>query len=127
MRERCLRIVYSDYISFEELLETDNTNSVHHRNIQVFATELYKIVVELSAEITKEVFSFSENTTYKTRNKRKLHLRAIKSVTFASEALPHPAPKIWELVPFEIKNVELSVLRELFKKWKPMNCPCRLC
>ena len=45
LHERCLRIVYSDNTSsFEELLETDNSVSVHHRNIQVLATELYKIV-----------------------------------------------------------------------------------
>ena len=34
LHERCLRIVYSDNTSsFEELLETDNSVSVHHQNI----------------------------------------------------------------------------------------------
>ena len=34
LHECCLRIVYSDNTSsFEELLETDNSVSVHHRNI----------------------------------------------------------------------------------------------
>ena len=49
--------MYSDNISsFEELLETDNFVSVHHRNIQVLATESRKIVNGLSPEIMKEVF-----------------------------------------------------------------------
>ena len=49
--------MYSDNISsFEELLETDNFVSVHHRNIQVLATESHKIVNGLSPEIMKEVF-----------------------------------------------------------------------
>ena len=49
--------MYSDNISsFEELLETDNFVSVHHRNIQVLATESYKVVNGLSPEIMEEVF-----------------------------------------------------------------------
>ena len=87
---------------------------MHHRNIQVLATEFYKIVNGLSPEIMKEVFPFNDNTTYNTRSKRKLYSRAIKSVTFCSETLSHLAPKIWELVPVEIKNW-LSVLRGLLR------------
>ena len=97
-------------------------------NIKILATELYKILNGLSPEIMKEVFPFNENTSYNTRNKRKFHQRAIKSVTFGSETLSHMAPKIWELVPVEIKNVELvACFKSAIKKWKPINSPCRLC
>ena len=110
LHERCLRIVYSDNTSsFEEFLETDNSVSVHHRNIQVLATELYKTVNGLSSEIMKEVFPFNENTSYNTRSKRKFHSRSIKSVAYESETLSHLAPKIWELIPAEIKNVDSVV------------------
>ena len=109
LHERCLLIVYSDNTSsLEELLETDNSVSVYHENIQVLATELYKIVKELSPEIMKEVFPLNENTSYKTRNKKKFHSRSIKSVTFGSETLSHLALKIWELVPVEIKITRFS-------------------
>ena len=127
--ERCLRIVYSDNTSsFEELLGTDNSVSVHHRNIQVLATELYKIVNGPSPEIMKEVFPFNENTSYNTANTRKLHSRSIKLVTFGSERLSHLTPRIWELVPVEIKNVDsVASFKRAIKKWKPINCPCCLC
>ena len=120
LHERCLRIVYSDNTSsFEELLETDNSVSVHHRNIQVLATELYKIVNGLSPEIMKEVFPFNENTTYDTRNKRKFHSRAIKSISFGSKTVTYLAPKIWEIIQIEIENVEsVAFLRELLKNGK---------
>ena len=130
LHERCLRIVYSDNISsFDELLEIDNSVSVHHGNNQILAAELYKILNGFLPEIMKEVFPFNENTSYNTRNKRKFHSRSIKSVTFGSETLSHPAPKIWELVPVEIKNVEDSVasFKRAIKKWKPVNCSCCLC
>ena len=117
LHERCLQIVYSDNkSSFDELLETDNSVSVHHRNIQLLATELYKIVNGLSPDIMKEVFPINENTSYSTRNKRKLYLRSIKSVAFGSETLSHLAPKIWKLVPIEIKNVDsVALLRDLLR------------
>ena len=126
---RCLRIVYSDNTSFfEELLETDKSVSVHHLNLQVLLTELCEIVNGLSREIMKKAFPFNENTSYKTRNKRKFHSRSIKSVTFGTETLSHLATKIWELVPVEIKNVySVASFKRAIKKWEPINSPCRLC
>ena len=117
LHERCLRIVYSDNTSsFEELLETDNSFSVHHRNIQVLATELYKIVNGLSPVIVKEVFPFTVNTSYNTRNNRKFYSRSIKLVTFGSETLSHLAPKIWSLFWLKLRmQIRLSVLRELLR------------
>ena len=56
MHEKGLRIVYNDNTSlYEELLEIDNSVSVHYRNIQILATELYKTVNELSLDIVKDV------------------------------------------------------------------------
>ena len=117
LHERCLRIVYSDNTSsFEELLEIDNSLSVHYQNIQVLATELYKIVNGLSPVIVKEVFPFTVNTSYNTRNKRKFYSRSIKLVTFGSETLSHLAPKIWSLFWLKLRmQIRLSVLRELLR------------
>lgn len=46
--ERALRIEYSDRKStFQQLLEKDNSVSIHHRNLQVLATEMFKISMNL--------------------------------------------------------------------------------
>ena len=106
----------SVWTTLEELLQTDNSVSVHHRNTEVLArTELHKIVNGLSPEIMKEIFPFKQNTTYDTRNKKMFHLRPIKLVTFGSERQFNVKPKIWELAPVEIKNVynRLAVLKQL--------------
>ena len=101
-----LRIVYNgNTSSFEEFLETDNSVSVHHKNIQILETELYKIVNGLSTVIIKDVFPLNNNLSYNTRNRRTFHSRTIMSVTYGSETLSHLAPKIWELVPTHMKNL----------------------
>ena len=95
LHELCLRIVYSDNTSsIEELLETDNSVSVHHRNIQVLATELHKIVNGLSSEIMKVSFHSMRIPLIIQEIKESFHSRSIKSVAFSSETLSHLAPKI---------------------------------
>ena len=129
LHERCLRIVYNNNTStFEELLEGDNSISVHFRNMQALAIGLYKVVNGFSPDIMKDVFPLNANSFYNTRNKRTFHSRHIRTVHFGSEMLSHLAPKIWELVPEKIKKLEsVTSFKNAIKKWKPTNCPCRLC
>ena len=57
LHEKCLRIVYSDKTSsFEELLEKDGS-----RNLQVLATEMFKVYRNLSPNIVAEIFRGRRN------------------------------------------------------------------
>ena len=114
--------------SYEELLETDNSFSLHHRNIQILATKLYKIVNGLSPDIMKDVISSNNNLSYSTRNRRTFHSRPIRSIIYGSETLSHLAPKIWELVPTHMKSLQsIAFFKSAIKKWKLSDCPCCLC
>ena len=58
LHERCLRIIYNDKQSyFKMLLEKDSSVSIHHRNIQCLATELYKVSNGLSAPVVSNIFT----------------------------------------------------------------------
>ena len=77
IHERALRIVHNDFGStFNELLLKDNSVSIHNRNIQALAIELYKIKNDISPEIMKDDFPLKEQDMYcsrfpfKTRNIR---------------------------------------------------------
>ena len=56
IHERALRYVYFDYSSsFKELLERDNSFTIHHKNVQSLAIEIYKFVNGLSPDIMSKV------------------------------------------------------------------------
>ena len=57
IHERALRITYNDKSStFQELLDKDNSVLIHHRNMRVLATEIYKVLHKYSSAILNEVF-----------------------------------------------------------------------
>ena len=56
LHERSLRIVYKDNnSSFKELFKKDNSFTVHHRNIQSLAIDLFKVKENLSNTIMNDI------------------------------------------------------------------------
>ena len=54
IHERALRIVYNDHqCTFEELLERDNSFTIHERNLQKLAIEMFKVNNGLSVQLVK--------------------------------------------------------------------------
>ena len=54
--ERTLRIIYQDRIStFQELLNKDNSVSIHHKNLEGLETEMFKIHRGLSPDIKRHI------------------------------------------------------------------------
>ena len=65
LHQRCLRVIYNDKTSsFEQLLGNDNSVSIHHRNIQTLAIEMYKVTNGLSPEIMNEIFQIREESRF---------------------------------------------------------------
>ena len=64
MHGRVRRITYQDNTStLQELLNKNNSVSIHYRNLQVLATEMFKIHRGLSPEILRETF-VSKTSSY---------------------------------------------------------------
>ena len=57
IHEDALRITFNDKSStFQELLDKDNSVTIHRRNIRALATEIYKVLQGYSPAILNEVF-----------------------------------------------------------------------
>ena len=61
IHEKALRVTYQDYKSkFPELLQKNDTVTIHQHNLQVFATKIFKAKDDLLSEIMKDVFELKE-------------------------------------------------------------------
>ena len=57
IHEMALRIAYNDCVSsFETLLEKDGSLSIHQRNIQSLAIEIFKMNNNLNPNFMKDIF-----------------------------------------------------------------------
>ena len=130
LHNRALRIIYRDEIStFEELLKKDGSLTIHHRNLHLLATEIYKVHKGIAPIFMSQIFLNNDNSHRETRFKPTFYCPGIpKTLKFGIETLRYLGPKIWTLVPDNIKSAaSLAMFKKQIKKWKPLSCPYRLC
>ena len=59
------RVVYNDnQSSFMKLLEKYNFDTIHRQNLQILATERYKVNKELSLLLLRDIFKLRSEPTY---------------------------------------------------------------
>ena len=127
LHERALRIVYrNNELSFQELLDKDNSVTVHQRNLRKLAMEMFKVKHNLSPLPMQELFAEHTNT-YDLRNKRSVELPSTRTITCGTETIRCRGPKTWDILPNDLKESEsLEIFKRKIKNWKPLGCECRL-
>ena len=117
IHERALRLVYKNetFLSFDDLLKRDRSVSIHQKNLQILATEIYKTKNDLGPKIMKDTFHFIQKP-YNLRNDPELQRRKNRTVYFGTENISSLASKIWELMPSDIRSANsLGVFKEKIK------------
>ena len=89
-----IRMVYNDQTStFESLLEKDKSVAIHHRNIHVLATEMYKAKNSLSPQIIRNIFPINGGS-YSLRNTNYFKLPRSNTIHNGLESVKYLRPKI---------------------------------
>ena len=117
IHEKALRIVYNDrQSSFDELLEKDNSVSIHTRNLQLLATEIYKIKHNLSPPLVRNLFQIV-SSQYNLRRNTIFESHNVRTKKYGIQTLSYLGPKIWEQVPSDVKlSSSLNIFKEKIKK-----------
>ena len=116
--DRALRLVSKNetILPFEDLLKRDKLVSIHQKNLQVLAIEIFKTKNDMRLKIMKDTFHSIQTKLQRRRN---------RTVYFATESISSLAPNIWELIPSNIRSANLlGIFKEKIKFWATDKCPC---
>ena len=88
---------------------------------------MYKTKNDLESKIMKDTFHFIQKP-YNLRNDPELQRRRNRTVYFGIESISSLTPRIWELIPSDIRSVNsVGIFKEKINFWTTDRCPCRLC
>ena len=109
------------------MLKQNKSVSIHQRNLQILATEIFKTKNGLNPVIMEDVFKF-KNLTYNFRNAETFNRSNVNSVKYGTETITSLGAKIWKILPNDYKELtSLSTFKSKIKNWETDKCPCRLC
>ena len=117
LHENVLRLVYTNKpnLSFDDLLKEDKSVKIHQKNLQILATEIYKVKNDLGPKIMADISHFVEKP-YNLRNNSIIQGQANRTVCFGTESISSLPPKLWKLIPSEIKSAKsLNIFKEKLK------------
>ena len=87
LHNKALRLVYKDTcLTFEELLQKDNSFKIHNRNLQKLAIEMYKVVNGIAPAMMNCIFP-QRTITYDLRNSNPFKTFNVKGVFNGTETI----------------------------------------
>ena len=111
IHERCLRIIYNGKKStFYEFLEKDGSVSIHKRNLRFLSCEMFKLKRGMATELIKDLILPNRQHRYELRNNPDFVVPIVKSAHKGLESV-HLRPKIWELLPLEMKETDFVTIQ----------------
>ena len=109
-------------------MEKNSSVSVHNGNIQILATDMYKIKRNLSLLTVTDLFEQWNEQHYDLRINCQFTISPIWTVYHGSRSISFLGLKIWIILPDSLKNAnKIEAFKIQIKKWTSENYPCRLC
>ena len=110
--------------TFKDLLSKDKSVTIHQRNLQQLATEIFKVIKVIAPIILNETFTFVKNNTYNLRSGMHLSRVNVHFTQYDAESIGNLGLKIWNHVPVHMKDLKaLTTFKNQIKKWIPKSVP----
>ena len=94
VHERALRLIYNDHEKlFNSIFTENNLKTIHQKNLEFLAIEIYKFQNGLSAPIMNDIF-FSRQNIYNLRKFQELSTSAKNTVNFGTETISYRGPQL---------------------------------
>ena len=107
LHKRCLGIIYNDkQSSFTELLNKGNSVSIHVRNIERLAIEMFRFYNGLSPILMNNIFMLRAENSYNLKQVSEFSKPMVKSVYHVTENISYLGPRRWNILPEKLKNIE---------------------
>ena len=89
---------------------------------------MFKVSKNLAPPQMHEILKLKDQPQYNLRYNSLFSSPLVKSVCKGTESLSFLGPKIWDILPDTYKDLpDLDSFKVALKKWRPVNCPCRIC
>ena len=99
LHDRCLEsFIAIRNLAFIELLDQDESVSVHHQNIQKLGIKMFKVLNDENPEIANEIFRIRNEVSYELRQRSCFHIRSVNTVSSGTESIRFLGSKVWELI-----------------------------
>ena len=102
--DKTLRVIYQSDESYENLLNVDNSVSLHQRHLRILITEIFKGVSKKNPNFMWSYFS-SKNVSYNLRKGPSLLLPSAKSTVYGTNSVHFKGTLIWNNVPILLNPV----------------------
>ena len=128
IHKRALRILFNDYeASFEELLQRNDEQTVHTKNLHKLMTEVYKSLNHQNHAFMLDIFIRKE-VTFDLRIKDLLQLPTARTVLNGLNSIVFRGSILWNAISDEIKSSQsIASFKRKIKSWNGDDCNCNIC
>ena len=89
---------------------------------------MFKVSKNLAPPQLHDIFNIKDQSQYNLRYNSLFSRPLFKSVYKRTDSLSFLGPKICDILPVTYKGLpDLNSFKVAFKKWRSVNCPCRIC
>ena len=128
VQERVLGFINNDFTSsLQDLLSSTSTVPLHVRRMKHMATEVFKIVNDMSPEYIKDLITI-QHSSYNFRRENQDSIPQVKSTRYGLRSFHYEAARIWNCLPNDSRKAEcFPQFRRLLHAWNGIICKCPSC